>query len=152
MLNSSPGDFHGSCRELPFLPRVESQLEIETLYKRRENTPQILPKILTTTKIALHPQSPNMTVTVPQIQPTDLDYIPIRQKWLDRTERRLKTEKLSTELPEGFPLKLDSGLVWDGQKLPEIYDWTYHLTYDDLEEIKQAVAYFHGECPTSTGF
>jgi hypothetical protein len=71
---------------------------------------------------------------------------------LDRTERRLKTEKLSTELPEGFHLKLDSGLVWDGQKLPEIYDWTYHLTYDDLEEIKQAVAYFHGECPTSTGF
>lgn len=93
-----------------------------------------------------------MTVTVPQIQPTDLDYTPIRQKWLDRTERRFRTEKLSTELPEGFPPKLDSGLVWDGQKLPEIYDWTYHLTYDDLEEIKQAVAYFHGEFSPLTGF
>ncbi|KAJ5525142.1 hypothetical protein N7494_011792 [Penicillium frequentans] len=84
-----------------------------------------------------------MTVTLQPQQP-DIDNEPIRQKWLDRTARRLRNADLSTELPTGFPKRLISGLVWDGQSLPAIYDWTYHLSSEDLEEIKQAVAYFRG--------
>jgi hypothetical protein len=86
-----------------------------------------------------------MTITVLQSQQPDIDYTPNRQQWMDRTERRLKTESLSTEMPKGFPSRLDSGLVWDGQTLPDSYDWTYHLSSEDLEEIKKAVAYFNGE-------
>jgi hypothetical protein len=86
-----------------------------------------------------------MTVIAVPSQQADLEYTPVRQKWLDRTERRLKTEILSTELPEGFPTRLDSDLVWDGRTLPDVYDWTYHLDSEDLEEIKKALAYFRGE-------
>ena len=86
-----------------------------------------------------------MTVAVLLSQQPDIEYAPIRQKWLDRIERRLNTEKLSTEMPKGFPKRLDSDLVWDGQKLPATYDWTYQLSSEDLEEIKQAVAYFRGK-------
>ncbi|KAJ5993291.1 hypothetical protein N7451_009015 [Penicillium sp. IBT 35674x] len=82
-----------------------------------------------------------MTVT---LQQPDIDNEPTRQNWLDRTKRRLRNETLSTDMATGFPKRLDSDLVWDGQTLPVLYDWAYHLSSEDLEEIKQAVVYFRG--------
>jgi hypothetical protein len=86
--------------------------------------------------------------TDPTLQQPDIDYAPTEEKWRARTERRLKTETLGTELPKGFPRKLSSPLVWDGQTLQEdSHTWTYKLGCGDLEEIDQALRYFQGEYP-----
>jgi len=54
--------------------------------------------------------------TAPCGQP-DISYIPDRQKWFNRTAKRLADHPtlLSTPLLEGFPRKLDSPLVWEGK-------------------------------------
>ncbi|GIC94644.1 TauD/TfdA family dioxygenase [Aspergillus udagawae] len=81
--------------------------------------------------------------TDPTLQQPDIDYAPNEEKWRARTERRLKTETLGTELPKGFPRKLSSPLVWDGQTLQEdSHKWTYKLSCGDLEEIDQALRHF----------
>ncbi|GFF30446.1 hypothetical protein IFM61606_10538 [Aspergillus udagawae] len=83
--------------------------------------------------------------TDPTLQQPDIDYAPNEEKWRARTERRLKTETLGTELPKGFPRKLSSPLVWDGQTLQEdSHKWTYKLSCGDLEEIDQALRHFQG--------
>ncbi|RDW76888.1 TauD/TfdA family dioxygenase [Aspergillus mulundensis] len=89
-----------------------------------------------------------MSVVVPPVpigpvgQP-DIQYLPDPIKYAARTERRQK-EKLQTTLPEGFPRELQSDLAWDGKTVGEVYDWNYHLTQDDLEEVDQALQHFKG--------
>lgn len=82
------------------------------------------------------------TVTITAAQQPDIQYAPDVDKWRARTERRLRTETLSKELPAGFPKKLVSDLVWDGSDIQGRYDWTYVLTEADLEEIQAALAHF----------
>ncbi|RAH74122.1 TauD/TfdA family dioxygenase [Aspergillus aculeatinus CBS 121060] len=82
-----------------------------------------------------------ITVTITAQQP-DIQYAPDVNKWHTRTERRLRTETLPTELPSGFPAKLESDLVWEGKDIAERYNWTYVLTEADLEEIDAAVLHF----------
>ena len=79
-------------------------------------------------------------LTVPQ-QP-DIEYAPNLDKWRARTETRLRQESLESELPPGFPRKLESSLVWEGETLKEHYDWVYELKEDEVQEIEEALAHF----------
>ncbi|KAL2015468.1 hypothetical protein VTK56DRAFT_5393 [Thermocarpiscus australiensis] len=74
----------------------------------------------------------------------DIGYSPDHSKYLERIKRRKETERLADTLPPGFPQQLKSDLVWDGNDLAERYDWNYHLTKEDLEEIESALRYFKG--------
>ncbi|KAH7033703.1 uncharacterized protein B0I36DRAFT_373802 [Microdochium trichocladiopsis] len=91
------------------------------------------------------PSAPVFSVTKaaqpPPGQP-DIAYHPDWDKYQARTARRLKTETLPSELPEGFPKKLTGALVWDGATLAKEYDWTYVLSHEQLDEIDKAVKHF----------
>lgn len=72
----------------------------------------------------------------------DISYAPILDIYEKRTKKRLEDEKLDKSLPEGFPTKLESDLVWDGTTLAETYDWNYVLTQDNIAEIDEALKHF----------
>ncbi len=74
----------------------------------------------------------------------DIEYTPNHAKYLERAKRRRETEHLGKSLPTGFPQELQSKLVWDGNDLVEAYDWTYHLSEEDLDEIEYALRHFKG--------
>lgn len=75
----------------------------------------------------------------------DIGYTPDLDKYLARVKRRLNTEKLPNSLPAGFPQQLDSDLVWTGDKIGDLYDWTYELNAAEIEDIEQALAHFKCE-------
>lgn len=75
------------------------------------------------------------------VQP-DIGYAPDLDKYNARTRRRFETEIISKSLPEGFPKKLTSDLVWEGQDLASRYDWVLELDKTDLEEIEEALRHF----------
>ncbi|KAJ9130962.1 Taurine catabolism dioxygenase family protein [Pleurostoma richardsiae] len=72
----------------------------------------------------------------------DIEYTPDHDKYLERARRRRETEPLSKQLPEGFPQRLQSDLVWDQNTLAGSYDWNYVLTNDDIIEIQNALRHF----------
>lgn len=77
----------------------------------------------------------------------DITYQPDRDKWQARTARRLAENPslLSTPLPEGFPKKLDSPLVWEGKDWQSEKQWVYELNADELKEIDDAARHFHSK-------
>jgi hypothetical protein len=83
------------------------------------------------------------TMSGPPGQP-DIWYAPDHDKYLERSRRRQETERLAKTLPPGFPHELRSKLVWDGNDLADSYDWNYHLTREDLDEIDTALRHFKG--------
>jgi hypothetical protein len=74
----------------------------------------------------------------------DIGYTPDHDKYLARIKRRQETEKLDKSLPPGFPEKLQSDLVWNGDDLLRHYNWNYVLTEADIEEIEAALRHFKG--------
>jgi len=76
----------------------------------------------------------------------DIEYHPNEEKWKARTARRLEEDPSlpNSPLPEGFPAKLTSPLVWQGSDWKNESEWVYDLTPEHLEEIDQAVNHFHG--------
>lgn len=80
------------------------------------------------------------------IQP-DITYHPDRQQWQHRTERRLAEDPSLplASLPDGFPKKLSSPLVWEGKDWQNEEQWVYNVTSTHLEEINAAVKHFHGK-------
>lgn len=72
----------------------------------------------------------------------DIGYAPDLDKYLARVQRRQKSEKLENTLPAGFPTKLESDLVWDGNTIGEVFDWTYQLNEAEVEEIEAALSHF----------
>lgn len=84
---------------------------------------------------------PTPTAPAPPGQP-DISYAPDYDKYQARAARRVKTERLPTTVPEGFPAQLKSDMVWEGDTLAETYDWTYVLSEEQLAEIDAAVKYF----------
>lgn len=72
----------------------------------------------------------------------DIGYTPDHDKYLARAKFRRENENLDASLPPGFPSRLDSKLVWDGNTLAEEYDWNYYLTPGDLKEIDSALQHF----------
>jgi hypothetical protein len=81
--------------------------------------------------------------TGPPGQP-DIGYTPDYNKYLARVQRRKETEKLTQTLPDGFPQKLESQLVWDGATVSDEYEWAYQLTQEDVTEIEGALEKFKG--------
>ena len=81
------------------------------------------------------------------VQP-DISYYPDFAKYQARTERRLQSETIDKTLPAGFPQKLKSSLVWEGQDFKHTEegkeDWIYRLNHEQLDEIDVALAYFKG--------
>jgi len=77
----------------------------------------------------------------------DITYHPDREKWQQRTSQRLSGEPnlTSVPLPEGFPKKMDSPLVWEGKDWKNEAQWVSVLTREHLQEIDDAVNHFHGE-------
>lgn len=85
--------------------------------------------------------NPSMAVSNPDGHP-DIEYMPYYDKYLARGKRRQETEKLDKHLPKGFPSHLCGSLVWDPDTIAISYDWNYHLTVADLDEINNALRHF----------
>ena len=82
------------------------------------------------------------TYQTPAAQP-DISYAPDPDKYALRTQRRMETEKIQlTGLPTGFPQKLVSKFVWEGQDLAEDYDFVYALSEPQVAEVESALEYF----------
>lgn len=74
----------------------------------------------------------------------DITYAPDPETYQARVTRRTENEILAQGVPRGFPLVLDSDLVWDGETLKDKYNWVYQLGEEHLTEVNQALAHF--EC------
>lgn len=79
--------------------------------------------------------------TGPPGQP-DIAYTPNPETYRARVQRRLAKEDLPRTLPDGFPQKLESELVWDGATVSAEYEWSYQLTDHDVGEVHQALEHF----------
>lgn len=79
--------------------------------------------------------------TGPAGQP-DIGYAPDLDKYLARVAHRKATEELPSQLPEGFPRKLKSELVWDGSTIGDQYNFVYEVNAEELEEIEDALKHF----------
>lgn len=84
----------------------------------------------------------------------DIGYAPDYDNYLARIRRRQETEHLASTLPPGFPTRLRSELVWDGNNVTDSYEWNYRLTKEDLGEIDAALQHFKGtvHCPSAGEF
>ncbi|KAG6855850.1 hypothetical protein H0H87_010002 [Tephrocybe sp. NHM501043] len=99
----------------------------------------------------------NTTASASAQQP-DIQYHPNEAKWKARTARRLAENPSlpQTPLPEGFPAKVDSPLVWQGSDWKDEKEWVYELNADQLKEIDDALKHFRdldkplGHISTST--
>lgn len=87
-----------------------------------------------------------MSVTQTITKPTqpDIEYHPDWVKYQARSQRRKETESLQTTLPEGFPQKLVSPLVWEGKDIEKSSDWIYKLSDVQLDEVDAALKSFKG--------
>ncbi|KAF8646251.1 hypothetical protein AX16_007308 [Volvariella volvacea WC 439] len=86
-----------------------------------------------------------MTTNLTSISPP-LAYQPNYADWQARSARRLAVDPdlPHTPLPQGFPKKIVSPLVWEGQDWGfDESRWVYNLTDGHLTEIQNAVAHFH---------
>ncbi|CAA7269759.1 unnamed protein product [Cyclocybe aegerita] len=85
-------------------------------------------------------------VVEPPKQP-DILYLPNEAKWKARTARRLAEDPSlpKTALPEGFPKKLESPLVWEGKDWTDAAQWEYKLSAEQLKEIDDALKHFKGQ-------
>jgi hypothetical protein len=83
-----------------------------------------------------------------QPEQPDISYHPDEGRWKSRTEDRLRESPFlpSQPLPDGFPLKLESPLVWEGKDWTSETQWVYDLSRAELEEIEDAVKYFKSKC------
>lgn len=80
-------------------------------------------------------------VAGPPGQP-DIGYTPNIDKYHARVLHRKQTEKLSKDLPSGFPKLLESDLVWDAAEVEANYNWVYELNSEDLQDIENALSHF----------
>ena len=72
----------------------------------------------------------------------DITYAPDFEKYQTRVATRLSKGGLASTLPVGFPEELRGDLVWEGETLPETYDWTFVLNEEQLGEIEKALTHF----------
>lgn len=102
------------------------------------------------TVTSVPPPSGPVFTTTPAARPPpgqpDIAYHPDWNNYQARIARRLATEDLPKELPEGFPKELKGDLVWEGETLAEKYDWTYVLSEEQLAEIDAALQHFKCKC------
>ncbi|KAK2591712.1 hypothetical protein QQS21_010597 [Conoideocrella luteorostrata] len=72
----------------------------------------------------------------------DIAYVPDLENYQARSRRRHYDEQLDKTLPPGFPNRVSSKLAWKGATVHEEYNWAYHLTLADVEEVEAALAHF----------
>lgn len=76
------------------------------------------------------------------VQP-DISYHPDLQNYNARTKRRLQTESLAQAVPQGFPQRLESPLVWEADDFkPD--EWVVVLSDSDILEVDSAIEKFKG--------
>lgn len=73
----------------------------------------------------------------------DISYHPDLGNYKARTKRRLDSEKLVQELPKGFPQRLQSPLVWEGDDFRQD-EWVVTLTESEILELDSAIENFKG--------
>ncbi|KAG5646882.1 hypothetical protein DXG03_001958 [Asterophora parasitica] len=95
--------------------------------------------------LSQHTAEPAVEAKPTYTQP-DIQYAPDEDKYKARTARRLAEDPSlpSTPLPEGFPKKLESPLVWEGSDFKDEEEWVYNLTPEHLKEIDDALKHFRG--------
>lgn len=99
---------------------------------------------------ALAADQPEMTPII--AQPPTIAYRVDRAAWEARTAKRLRAnpELLNVALPDGFPTKLESPLVWEGEDFGgDESKWVYQLNTEQLKEVDDAVKHFHCTWATS---
>jgi len=76
----------------------------------------------------------------------DISYHPDEANYKARTARRLAQDPTLPQrsLPEGFPKKLESPLVWEGKDWTDPAQWEFTLSEAHLKEIDDAVKHFKG--------
>lgn len=79
----------------------------------------------------------------------DIAYTPNHDTYQARTRRRLENESLPKSVPEGFPEKVVSDLVWDGKTVSTHYEWSYELNDQERAEIDEALRSFQCESSIS---
>lgn len=92
------------------------------------------------------PKPVGLNHATPRFPPApEITYHPNHDQWLARTTRRLAQDPglLSTPLPDGFPTRLDSRLVWEGKDWQDEKQWVFELDVEQLKEIDDAVKHFH---------
>lgn len=89
---------------------------------------------------------PQYTTSDTVTKQPDIPYHPDREKWYQRTARRLAEDPSlpQTPLPKGFPQQVQSPLLWEGGDWNDESQWVYNLTEEHLKEIEEAVKHFHG--------
>ncbi|KAJ6109402.1 hypothetical protein N7486_001637 [Penicillium sp. IBT 16267x] len=80
--------------------------------------------------------------TITRLSQPDIQYHPDWVKYQARSRQRKETESLQTSLPEGFPQRLVSPLVWEGKDIEKRNDWIYQLSDVQLDEIDAALKSF----------
>ena len=77
----------------------------------------------------------------------DISYHPNAEQYKARTARRLAENPslANSTLPEGFPQKVESPLVWEGKDFKDEKEWVYELNPGQLVEIDDAVKHFRCE-------
>jgi len=70
-----------------------------------------------------------------------LSFVPSYEEYIQRGQRRLLCENLTTTLPKGFPSRVDSPIAWEGKQF-EGGEWIVQLTDTEVIEIEEATAHF----------
>ncbi|CEJ93567.1 hypothetical protein VHEMI09147 [[Torrubiella] hemipterigena] len=99
----------------------------------------------------------NTAASEPLRQP-NISYEPNLETYNARRKQRYEALQLCstvpTTLPHGFPQRLESTLAWDVTSVKKEYNWVYHLTDTDVQEIDVALKYFrstNGNGPLQLG-
>lgn len=86
-----------------------------------------------------------------EIDYAHLSYYPDREESAARTSYRLQNEQIQNSLPDGFPVQLNSKMVWDRNSLSidehesnDGTDCVLALDEAQLAEIDAAVKHFEG--------
>ncbi|KAF8831830.1 hypothetical protein HHX47_DHR1001300 [Lentinula edodes] len=81
----------------------------------------------------------------PVVQP-DISYHPDEVKYKQRTARRLSENPNlpKSQLPSGFPSRVEGPIVWEGKDWISEDQWVFHLSPAHLQEIDDALAHFKG--------
>lgn len=73
----------------------------------------------------------------------DISYHPDLTNYRARTKRRFETENLAQELPNSFPRRLESALVWEGVDFQQD-EWVVVLAKSEILELDSAIENFKG--------
>jgi hypothetical protein len=71
-----------------------------------------------------------------------IDYAFDKTLYAARREARLSAGGLESDVPPGWPKKLEGPLIWTSSDFPSQDAYTYYLTEQDREEIREALSHF----------